>query len=355
MRAMKGYNPNIILAAEPDRPYIGLQLDPEPPGELLAKHLHFEPGQGLRISNVAAGSPADRTGLERDDILLEFQGEPIRGLEEFIDRVRTQRIGQEVELVVIHLGQRRPVHLELAPLHDAIEWKYPFEPELETWSPGRIYRIPPGQDDWIEIPFDQMPDVEVPRFLQEVRTYTHVDDEGELTVTVVGDPRKEDSSLIVKSEGTQIETTIGQIDKLPEKFRDRVRRIVEQAVEQTERRPRLEVLPSQPSVRRWREFMDDVEKRVRIPRLTPSTREKILDELRERMDRLDERLEEMRHRQEELFDRLRERLEDSEDRDRDVERRDPRRARDRDREPADSPPDLPEPEPQASEQPVTCL
>ncbi|HEV55891.1 MAG TPA: PDZ domain-containing protein [Phycisphaerales bacterium] len=304
-----------MLIAEQDRPYIGIQLDPNPPSELLAKHLGFEPGQGLVITNVAADSPADEVGLERDDIIIEFQGKPVRGLEAFVERVRGQEIGQEVELVVIHEGDRRPVHLKLARMRDRVQWKYPFEPQMEMWSPGRVFRIPPGQDDWIEIPFDQMPDLgterrDVRRFLQEIRTYHHVDDQGELTVTIVGDPRQEDSALIVESQGTRIETTIGKLDKLPDKFRDRVAKIVTEAAEQAEKRsrrdrvvpqPPLDVRPPQLDLPRWREFMEDMERR--IPRLAPAHRDKLLDELRERMDRLDDKLEGM-------LERLRERPEE---------------------------------------------
>ena len=303
------------LYAEQERPYIGVQLDPNPPSELLAKHLGFEPGQGLVITNVAADSPADEADLERDDIIIEFQGEPVRGLEAFIERVRGREIGQEVELVVIHEGQRRAVHLELASMRQQVEWKYPFEPQMEMWSPGRVFRIPPGQDDWIEIPFDQMPDLgterrDVRRFLQEIRTYHHVDDQGELTVTIMGDPRQEDSALIVESRGTRIETTIGKLDKLPDKFRDRVAKIVTEAAQQAEKRPRrdrvvpqppLDVRPPQLDLPRWREFMEDMERR--IPRLAPADRDKLLDELRDRMDRLDDKLEGM-------LERLRERPEE---------------------------------------------
>jgi len=287
----------MMYVTDEDRPYIGIQLDPDPPSELLAKHLDFEPGQGLRITNVAKGSPADKAELERDDIIIEFQGKPVRGLGPFIDRIRSMEVGREVKLVVIHRGKRRTVRLELGAMGGRVEWKYPFEPEVETWAPGRLFRVPEESDeDWIEIPFGAMPPdldtepEEVRRFMHEIRTYHHVDDQGELTVTIVGDPRKEDSSLIVQADDTRIETTIGEIDKLPEKIRDRVGRIVEQA----EEAPRVDMIrPPRIEMPRWRRFMEDMERRVPQPFIH---REQWLEELQQRMDRMDERLEQMLQR-----------------------------------------------------------
>jgi S1-C subfamily serine protease len=64
--------PSAELKAAETRPYMGVWLDTSPLPDLLIKHLGLSPSQGIRITNVHRDSPADRAGLERDDIIIAF-------------------------------------------------------------------------------------------------------------------------------------------------------------------------------------------------------------------------------------------------------------------------------------------
>ena len=59
-----------------------MRLDPEPLPELLVKHLRLEPETGLRVQNVLIGSPADKIGLEQDDLIVALNGKPVRDFED---------------------------------------------------------------------------------------------------------------------------------------------------------------------------------------------------------------------------------------------------------------------------------
>ena len=74
--------------AQEQRPYLGVNLDSAPLPELLTKHLRLDPGQGIRINNIMADSPADKAGLDRDDIVAAFDGQKVTGQEQFITAVR---------------------------------------------------------------------------------------------------------------------------------------------------------------------------------------------------------------------------------------------------------------------------
>ena len=147
----------ISRAAEP-QPYLGVSLDATPLPELLTKHLQLDPGQGLRIINIAIGSPAQKAGLDRDDILIAQQGSKVTGLRQFVETVRAVGVGAELSLEVIHLGQCKTVHVELASAPDpqTVSWKYPREPKsVPLWRPIRIFEIGPDGRAISEIPFVQ--------------------------------------------------------------------------------------------------------------------------------------------------------------------------------------------------------
>ena len=122
------------------RPYIGVMLDVVPLPDLLVKHLGLEPGQGIRIANIHRDSPADKAGLERDDIIIGFEGGLVDDRQQFVDNVRKAGIGTEISLEIIHLGKRNTVKLTLEGLKGDFDLKYPPEPEVvQSWRPGKIF------------------------------------------------------------------------------------------------------------------------------------------------------------------------------------------------------------------------
>ncbi|MHC5074059.1 MAG: PDZ domain-containing protein, partial [Planctomycetota bacterium] len=190
---------------EEGRTYLGIMLDMEPLPEILTKHLDLESGQGVRIQNIAHGSPADQAGLEQDDIVIQFGDMEIRHGQELVEAVRNSEVGQEVVLLVIHLGERKTMLLKLGQLEGEVEWKYPTEPEfMQSWRPGRMFRRQPDAEEWEEF------DVTMPRFETELgeglrEHYFFRHDEVSMTVTIEGNPHDEDSMVIIKPPDKEIE------------------------------------------------------------------------------------------------------------------------------------------------------
>ncbi len=286
------------------RPQIGIQLDPDPLPELLTKHLGLEPDQGIRVENVSLGSPADEIGLERDDIIVRFQGQDVTSVDEFIIAIRQAGVGATVSLETIHLGQRKTLEFELVPMEQNPQWKYPPEPEIVTsWRPGRFFRMGPNGESWMEIPFEKAPDVDIDvrRFLQERHTYHRSTDGEQYTITIEGDPQDEDSRVIVEAGDTEHSTTIGAIDKLPEKYRDDAREAIDSARRSSKIRLRVTrpELPEPPDPGKLRRYFEN----LNIP--SPN-----LDRWSERQDRLLERIEAQMERLQERMERLEKRYED---------------------------------------------
>jgi hypothetical protein len=300
--------------AQDERPLLGVRLDPAPLPELLAKHLGLDPGQGIRISNVAVGRAADRAGIERDDVIIAFGDRKITSHEQLVDAIGKAGVDSEVSLEVIHLGQRKTLQIKLEPARgEEVEWKYPPEPEAVTsWRPGKIFKIGPDGREWLEIPFDKMPefDVDVRKFSKELHTYHHSKDGEEYAITIEGNPEDKDTRIVVGADGKKYAATVGTIDELPEKYRAPAKEAVENARRDAKKDVRIRGkfnLPEPPRPEIYRKYLEAFP-RLDMERFSEQ-KDRALEKLQEQMERLQQRMQELEEQHKEMFDRILERLE----------------------------------------------
>jgi len=305
------------IAAGPqsdERGYIGIKLDSKPLPDLLTKHLGLSPDQGIRISNVKRDSPADQAGLERDDIIIGFQGQDVTDYEEFIKAVQETSVDTEVSLQIIHLGARKTVKLKLARLtndYDWKDWKYPPEPQgMQWWSPGRIFRLKPGGKDWIEMFLTEPEpefDLTLRRFFKELYYYHHCEDGEKYSITIEGNPDDEATKITVEVGDNEYKTTVKQIDKLPKKYRAVVKEDLENARKYSCKKRRIEIFaPSPPAPEAWRHYFEQVQPHLPpYPALPqPGFDRKILDRIEKQMQELSRRIEELEKRNKQLLQRF---------------------------------------------------
>ncbi len=62
-------------------------------------------GDGVRISDVVPGSPAEAAGLQSGDILIALAGQPVGGLQAYTDLLKTLEPGQTVTLLIRRGGE----------------------------------------------------------------------------------------------------------------------------------------------------------------------------------------------------------------------------------------------------------
>jgi len=311
-----------------ERGYIGVRLDPNPLPDLLAKHLNFEPQTGILIYNVQIGSPADKAGLEMDDIIVGFQGEKIKDYDSFIAAVQKNPPGATIHLEIIHEGQHKHIELILAALtEETAEWKYPFRDEVAVSVPGRLFRLDPQQQDWQQIFPEELPD-SVTRLFRQTRTIRIQDQENNLKITIEGDPGSDDANITVEDlkDNKVFETTREKIGDLPEKYRQ----IVEKNLKDTEQSWSFEYRFGPPDnlLDRfgnpdWDIFFDrnriqrDLRQRMQkqeeffrnLPRLVPETRQDLEMNLEKLDERLQNQLRQMQKIQEQLIKQLMDRME----------------------------------------------
>ena len=90
-------------------------------------------GDGVLVSRVLPGSPAEEAGLKKGDIILSLGGHAVASPEDLARSVRSSRAGQTVALQIWRGGERRALQVKLASRpgsQDEMDFEYtPEAPE----------------------------------------------------------------------------------------------------------------------------------------------------------------------------------------------------------------------------------
>jgi S1-C subfamily serine protease len=89
------------------RGYLGVGIQPV----RLADPLHQSVGQetGLMVMSVEAGSPAATAGLLQGDVLVTFDNQPVRGLDDLQNLLGADRVGKSIPARIVRSGQVQTV------------------------------------------------------------------------------------------------------------------------------------------------------------------------------------------------------------------------------------------------------
>ena len=68
---------------------------------------------GARVQDVAPGSPASQVGLRQGDLIIEWDGNGIRGSQDLIPYLKGSRAGQTIELAITRDGWRKALSMTL--------------------------------------------------------------------------------------------------------------------------------------------------------------------------------------------------------------------------------------------------
>ena len=92
---------------------------------------------GVVVDDVLADSPAEKGGLKKGDVIVEFDGEKIRGSRQFSRIVQETPSGRKVQATVMRDGQR--VTLTLEPRDTGVQWFGDFDGLRDF---GRAFVVP---------------------------------------------------------------------------------------------------------------------------------------------------------------------------------------------------------------------
>ncbi|RMG59920.1 MAG: DegQ family serine endoprotease [Deltaproteobacteria bacterium] len=115
---------------------IGIQnLTPE-----LASSFQIPGAKGVLINNVFEGSPAEKAGFRRGDVVVSFNGEPVETVRQLQKMVATYEVGKEATVEVIREGKKivlNPVVGEMPKEENIFTFKEP-EPDRVGLVVGEV-------------------------------------------------------------------------------------------------------------------------------------------------------------------------------------------------------------------------
>ncbi len=98
------------------RGYIGVSIQPVTPE--LAKAMELAGTDGALVSQVAPGSPAEKAGIERGDVILRFDDRPIVKMRDLSRAVAATPVGKAASLVLRRGNDEKTVEVVVAKLGD---------------------------------------------------------------------------------------------------------------------------------------------------------------------------------------------------------------------------------------------
>jgi len=93
-------------------PYLGVAGNPV--SELLADHLKLE--NGVALHTIAENSPASRSGLLKNDILVKLGGVDVKSQREVRNVIRGAKVGAEIDALIYRKGEKVTQKLTLGAM-----------------------------------------------------------------------------------------------------------------------------------------------------------------------------------------------------------------------------------------------
>jgi serine protease Do len=93
---------------------IGAQITPVPTEALPA--LGLDAPRGALVASVEQGGPAARAGIEPGDVIVEFQGNPVRNSDELVQKVINTKPGSTVTVNVLRDKRPQSIKVTVEPL-----------------------------------------------------------------------------------------------------------------------------------------------------------------------------------------------------------------------------------------------
>ncbi len=91
--------------------WLGAAVEEAP--EVVTSQLGLEPGVGLVVSFVASNSPAAKAGLEKNDVLVEMNGEKLFHPLQLRKMIQVRKEGEEIKLTFYRGGKRQTATAKL--------------------------------------------------------------------------------------------------------------------------------------------------------------------------------------------------------------------------------------------------
>lgn len=100
------------------RGYLGIRLQQTDINDELKEVLNLKSKKGAMINAVEPGTPADKAGLKKYDVIIEINGKPVENNNDLLFKIADIRPGTKVDLIVIRDEEEQTFSVKLAELVD---------------------------------------------------------------------------------------------------------------------------------------------------------------------------------------------------------------------------------------------
>jgi len=102
------------------RGWLGVSLQELSPE--VARTLHIGVTKGALVAEVVKGGPADRAGIKKNDVVMEYRGKEIPEVSALRNEVASTPVGEEVKIVILRGGQKEEMLVKIGNLEDATKF-----------------------------------------------------------------------------------------------------------------------------------------------------------------------------------------------------------------------------------------
>ena len=106
--------PQLVEHGEVTRGYLGVNIQTITPE--LAKALEVEEQRGALVADVMKDSPAEKAGIERGDIIIDFNGDEVADSRDLPAKVAATPVGEEAELTILRDGKEKQLKVSVGEL-----------------------------------------------------------------------------------------------------------------------------------------------------------------------------------------------------------------------------------------------
>jgi serine protease Do len=105
---------NLIKDGHVTRGYLGVMIQDVTPS--LAKEFKLKDNQGALVGDVTADSPAEKAGLKNGDVILDFNGKPVKDSRHLKLEVARTKPGETVPIKVLRNGDTKTLEVKVKEL-----------------------------------------------------------------------------------------------------------------------------------------------------------------------------------------------------------------------------------------------
>jgi serine protease Do len=130
----KGVLPQLRASGKVSRGWLGVMI--QPVTEEVAANLELDSKRGALVADLDPNGPAAKAGVKRYDVIVEFDGKPVREMDELPKLVAAAPVGKKAQLKVIRKGAEQKLAVQLGELEAEPTLASASEPESKPGAYG---------------------------------------------------------------------------------------------------------------------------------------------------------------------------------------------------------------------------